>query len=224
MTARENILARVREGLAAHPADDLRRARIEERMRARRRGTTPARARGDREALRALFTEMAREAGATVESVSAGEVPQRIAAFLRARNLGPEIRTGNDPFLKGLAWQQAPELAVSRGVADADAATGVSAAAAAAAETGTLVFTSGADNPTTVNFLPETHIAVIPASRIKATYEDAWDLVRRAHPPATLPRTVNFVTGPSRTADIEQTLLMGAHGPRRLHILVVADG
>jgi L-lactate dehydrogenase complex protein LldG len=167
---------------------------------------------------------MAREAGATVESVTIGEVPQRIAAFLRACNLGPEIRTGHDPFLKGLAWQQAPELAVSRGVADAATATGVSAAAAAASETGTLVFTSGPDNPTTVNFLPETHIAVIPASRIKATYEDAWDLVRRAHPPATLPRTVNFVTGPSRTADIEQTLLMGAHGPRRLHILVVADG
>jgi L-lactate dehydrogenase complex protein LldG len=58
--------------------------------------------------------------------------------------------------------------------------------------------------------------------------EDAWAKLRQAHPGATLsgesmPRTVNFITGPSRTGDIEQKILMGAHGPRRLHIVIVED-
>ena len=223
MSAREHILRRVREGLAAHPADDLRRARVEERMRTHRRGTTPARAKGEQTAICALFVAMAKEADASVDVVRAIDVPETIAAFLRARNLGTDVRMGTDPFLTGLAWERAPELTVSHGPADALTATGITGAVAAAAETGTVILASGADNPTTLNFLPETHIAIVPASAIGATYEDAWERLRGARPETEMPRVINFVTGPSRTADIEQTLLMGAHGPRRLHVIVVED-
>jgi L-lactate dehydrogenase complex protein LldG len=59
---------------------------------------------------------------------------------------------------------------------------------------------------------------------MKASYEEAWDSLR-AHAGADgLPRTVNFISGPSRTADIEQRLIMGAHGPKRLHVILVGDG
>ena len=85
------------------------------------------------------------------------------------------------------------------------------------------MLTSGPDNPTTLNFLPENHIIALPASRICATYEDAWDAMRAIYGGGIMPRAVNFITGPSRTADIEQTLLMGAHGPRRLHVILIED-
>ena len=99
----------------------------------------------------------------------------------------------------------------------------VSRAFGAVAETGTLVLTSGADNPTTLNFLPEAHMVLINASDVLGSYEEAWDRLRTVYGEATLPRTVNMISGPWRTADIEQTLVRGAHGPRRLHVMVVGE-
>jgi L-lactate dehydrogenase complex protein LldG len=82
---------------------------------------------------------------------------------------------------------------------------------------------SGAHTPTTLNFLPETHIVVVRRDQVVATYEDGWDRLRAATKTEALPRAINFVTGPSRTADIEQHIELGAHGPRRLHIVLVED-
>jgi L-lactate dehydrogenase complex protein LldG len=82
---------------------------------------------------------------------------------------------------------------------------------------------SGPTHPTTLNFLPEVHIVVLRAADVVGPYENAWARVRTARDNGAMPRTVNFVTGPSRTADIEQTIQLGAHGPRRLHIILVGD-
>jgi L-lactate dehydrogenase complex protein LldG len=79
---------------------------------------------------------------------------------------------------------------------------------------------SGPDTPTTLNFLPDTEIVVVRAGQVVAAYEDGWDLLRGL---PGLPRTVNFVTGPSRTGDIEQRIQLGAHGPRRLHVVLIED-
>ena len=92
---------------------------------------------------------------------------------------------------------------------------------AGVAETGTLVLLSGPDNPTTLNFLPDTHIVMLSADDVAGDYETVWRRLRERYGPGALPRTVNLITGPSRSADIEQTLILGAHGPRALHILVV---
>ncbi len=86
---------------------------------------------------------------------------------------------------------------------------------------GTLVLTSGADNPTTLNFLPETAIVVLDAADIAGDYETVWERLQQQAGENPLPRTINLISGPSRSADIEQTLLLGAHGPRNLHIIVV---
>ena len=96
----------------------------------------------------------------------------------------------------------------------------LSRAIVAAAETGTLFLVSGADNPTTLNFLPEFHMVLVKASDIVGSYEEAWDRLRKIYGERTLPRTVNMISGPSRTADIEQTIVRGAHGPRRLYVLI----
>ena len=80
---------------------------------------------------------------------------------------------------------------------------------------------SGADNPTTLNFLPETHIVVLESGDLVGTYEEVWTRLREKFGEGEMPRTVNMITGPSRTADIEQTLELGAHGPRRLHVIIL---
>jgi L-lactate dehydrogenase complex protein LldG len=106
---------------------------------------------------------------------------------------------------------------------EGDDLNAVSAAFAAVAETGTLALVSGPDNPTTLNFLPDNHFVVLFAEDLVADAESVFVRLKAAYRAGALPRTVNFITGPSRSADIEQTLLLGAHGPRRLHIVVVAD-
>jgi L-lactate utilization protein LutC len=61
--------------------------------------------------------------------------------------------------------------------------------------------------------------AELPAGRIVPRIKDAWDLLRGER--GELPRAINIVSGPSRTADVEQTIQLGAHGPRRLHVLLL---
>ena len=96
----------------------------------------------------------------------------------------------------------------------------------AIAETGTLLAESGPEHPSSLNFLPEHHIVALKASQVVAAYEDAWVKLRKARKKGRgfdLPRTLNMITGPSRTGDIEQTMQLGAHGPRRLHIIIVEN-
>ena len=87
------------------------------------------------------------------------------------------------------------------------------------AETGTLMMCSSPDTPAAVSLLPETHIAVVPREHIVADMEAAFAVARETLDP--WPRAVNFVSGPSRTADIEQTIVLGAHGPYRVHLVIV---
>jgi L-lactate dehydrogenase complex protein LldG len=98
---------------------------------------------------------------------------------------------------------------------------GVVPAFAGIAETGTLMLLSGPESPTTLNFMPDYHVVLLKTSRLLGTFEEGWALLRREQGP--MPRTVNLITGPSRTGDIEQTILMGAHGPRRLIVALVPE-
>ena len=154
-------------------------------------------------------------AGPVVRVEAAEQVPRAVADFLKSENLPAQLRMAPDPELQALPWDQQSLLEITEGPARESDPISVTGALAGIAETGTLMLLSGAAGPTTLNFLPETHIVVLPADRVVAAYEDGWDLVRQAHGPGQMPRTVNFITGPSRTADIEQTIQLGAHGPRR---------
>ena len=127
---------------------------------------------------------------------------------------------GADPRLAAMPWSETA-LEILHGPSDGRDVNAVSAAFAAIAETGTLALVSGADNPTTLNFLPDNHIVVVWRGDVVADYESVFPRLRGAYGKGGAPRTLNFVTGPSRSADIEQTLLLGAHGPRRLHIVIV---
>ncbi len=99
----------------------------------------------------------------------------------------------------------------------ASADVGISAALAALAETGTVVLGSGPGSSRLATLLPPVHIAVVPASIITV---DLFTWV--AQRPQPMPAALTFVTGPSKTADIEQTLVTGVHGPRRMIAIVIA--
>jgi L-lactate dehydrogenase complex protein LldG len=223
MSSRAHILANVKRSLARKPR--LSKETPEERLGAHRSGLQPGRGRVPERLL--AFAAEAERANATVEQIaSVADVPQHIAAYLARHNLGPAVRVAPIVQRDNVPWSKQPLLAADFGPPTGDDAVGVGAAFAGVAETGTLVIPSGPETPTRLNVLPPTHIVILRASRIVGTYEDAWERLRKqqAGGGATLmPRTVNWITGPSRTADIEQTLLLGAHGPQRLHILIVND-
>jgi L-lactate dehydrogenase complex protein LldG len=120
-----------------------------------------------------------------------------------------------------MPWADRPLLRLCEGRAEASDSVSVQHAFAAIAETGTLMLPSAPQRPTTLNLLPDTAIVVLRAERLVGAYEEAWDLLRNEL--GGMPRNVMLVTGPSRSADIEQALELGAHGPRRLHVVLVGD-
>jgi L-lactate dehydrogenase complex protein LldG len=212
--SREKILAEIRRRQGrGGPISPAERETIETYLRRHPRGPLrPAAA-----DLVAEFRTRAEASTSTTDRVnSMQDVPPAVARYLDAQKLA---RSGCVwPSLAHLDWKGAG-LSLEARAAHGDDAIGVTAVFCAIAETGTLMLCAGPDTPATVSLVPETHVAVVPAGRIVACMEDGWDLARAEL--GQLPRAVNFISGPSRTADIEQTIVLGAHGPYRVHILVV---
>lgn len=225
MTSREAILSKIRAQLADRRDRASRLAAVEERISARARHPQPSRVTGrNQEELVSLFRAYMEGQSATVLDVPSRQaIPAAIADYLRANNLPPRIRVGGDALLTQAPWGSQPHLEVLLGRAQPGDDVGLTHALAAVAETGTLVLASGPDNPVTLNFMPETHLVVVDGRDVVAAYEDAWDRVRTRCRPQPLPRTVNLISGPSRTGDIGGRLVMGAHGPRRMCVIIVRE-
>ena len=245
--ARDDILGGIRRALRRGPVSAENGAELQERIAAHRRNLVPARAAAlGRKGRIELFVAMAEAVQTTVARVrSEGDIPAEVARYLAAENLPAELVAAPDPALDAIPWDQRPLLQIRRGRAEAHDAVSLTPSLAGIAETGTLLLASGPGTPSTLNFLPDTHIVVLHAGQVVASYEDGWDLLRTLHQndPAplagevdrrtgrpegadgssALPRTVNLITGPSRTGDIEQRIQLGAHGPRRLHVVLVED-
>jgi L-lactate dehydrogenase complex protein LldG len=217
--SREAMLAGIRAALGAASADGARRRAVDARLVETRPHLVPERVRRSHEELIELFK--AHLAAQSVDLVEVGDreqIPGAVAAYLAAQGLPARVRCGNDPYLELLACHEVPRLVVETGAAHADDTAGLSHAVAGVAETGTLVLASGPHNPVTLAFVPDTHIVVVRASTIVGTYEQACTVADER-----LPRTLNLVSGPSRTGDIGGRIVMGAHGPRRLAVILVAD-
>jgi L-lactate dehydrogenase complex protein LldG len=222
--ARQHILASVRRSLRRPEPDAETRAELERRLAAPRPNLVPQRAQVGHAEQLDLLEAMLKELSATVVRLDdEAAVPQAVADFLKSENLPPKLRLAPRAELRRLPWDGQPLLEVEEGIAEAEDATSVTGAFAGIAETGTLLMASGPEAPVTLNFLPENHLVVLRTSQVVGTYEEAWQRLRARFGAGTLPRAVNMITGPSRTGDIEQTILLGAHGPRRLHVLLVDD-
>ena len=211
MNARDRILGRIRNA-QARQATGAHVETISSHLAQHPRGPLPP----SPDDLVSCFRDRAIKLSSDVlEANDRMEVPALLARYLDESKL--PMRGVCWPSLAGLPWSTAGLEMQSRPATNQDL-VGVTGAFCAIAETGTLMMLSGAETPAAASLLPETHVAVLDPQRIVATMEDAWDLMRMEC--KQLPRAVNFISGPSRTADIEQTVTLGAHGPYRVLLIL----
>lgn len=221
--ARSIILNGIRRSLRRGELSGAQRQAVEARLAEPPRGPSVARADLPQPDKVALFCQWAEANNATVARVTAPDVPGEVASYLARNNLPAEAAMAPGGALDGFDWASQKMLALRRGRGVGSDHVSITGAFAGIAETGTLVTASGPDHPVTLNLLPDTHIVVLREGDIVGGYEDVWARLRERYGKNHMPRTVNTITGPSRTGDIEQTIELGAHGPRRMHIVVVRE-
>jgi L-lactate dehydrogenase complex protein LldG len=225
--SRQEILGAIRRGLKRGPLPLDQAGMLRARLAAHPRHLIPARSRVPRPEQLALFVRNVEKEFGTVATVpDHAAIPEAVAAYLAGQNLPPEMAIAPHPELQAIPWSDRPLLRLREGRGQGTDLVSVQHGYAGIAETGTLMLPSAPERPTTLNLLPETAIVVLRASRVVGAYEEAWDLLRAERgdaPGGFMPRNVMLVTGPSRSADIESTLELGAHGPRRLHVVLVED-
>ena len=234
---RERVLSAIRRALGRGPLSPDARAELDGRLAAHPRNLLPADAIAEGPELIERFIARAEAAACTVARLAGDEaVPEAVADYLQSHNLPPRIRLPALAEVEDLPWDRAPLVERSAGPARDEDRVALTPALAGVAETGTVVLESGARRPSALNFLPEHHIVQLRTSDLAASHEEVWDRLREkaggekmgretaGGKAAALPRTVNLITGPSRTGDIELTIHLGAHGPRALHILLIEDG
>lgn len=216
--ARSDILDRIKAAVGAgrEPGDAAERARtLEGRVTASReigvRATMP-------EDLVTRFRARAEANLITVHALaSPADIPAAVAKILAQSNMAPDISVA--PSLRDLAWPAT--MAVQSAKARITEKLTVSRAAAGIAETGTAVMCSGNDAPSSLTFAPEVNVVVVDEADIVAYLEDGLARVKTRY--ATWPRTVNYVSGPSRTADVAGIVVRPAHGPKSVHLLLISE-
>lgn len=222
MSARAEILGRLKTTLDKVHNPTVRCSHADQRIHDAAPTLLPQRSQTEGAAKQILFIDEAQKAAADVRQLARlSDVPKVVNDVLN-ENVCAKLKAAPHDTLQAMDWFN---LDVSFGCGAGEDHVGLSVAYAGVSETGTLVMVSGPATPTTLNFLPDVHVVVLLGEDIHANYEEVWARLRHEAKPdmPVLPRTVNWITGPSRTADIEQTLLLGAHGPRKLIILLI-DG
>ena len=210
--ARDAILGRLRGAIAARRLTGPATARPDAYIR-------PRRAQGASSELVARFREMALFAGASVATiVNDAAAPAAVARYLSRERLGDRLILSPSDRILRMPWNETPRLSVRLSRFGPDDRVTVTDTVAGVAETGTLLVRSGAGSPNLLHLLPEAHIAIVDGAAIVGSYEDALD---RLGQDKIWPRAATFITGPSRTADIEKTPQIGVHGPRQLHIILI---
>ncbi len=219
--AREAVLARVRKALDKTGDRAAARAEAEAYIAAHAQGPRPAMPAD----LIARFMQRATDMSSSVDRLAdRREIPAAVARYVGGLELPPALavqKSNNGvcwPEFGDLDWTSAG-MQVEMRPTTGDDRLGITGCFCAIAETGTLVVLAGADTPTATTLLPDTWVAVVRADRIVSGMEEAFALIRREH--GSVPRAINMISGPSRTGDIEQTIVLGAHGPYRVHVLVI---
>ncbi len=211
-TARHTILNTIRRSLAREKLDEVTHQQLLDRIAHPQTHTKPI----FKETLVDKFLLQLEKAVGTIHQLTnIAEIPSAVTRFLQQNQFFNQVVM--DSHLQSLNWPTDLEIAYRQALPDDKVS--VTGAFAGVAETGSLVLLSSTESPTTLNFLPEAHIVILFTKDIVAHIEDVWPRLREM----PTPRTVNFITGPSRTADIEQTLQLGAHGPKKLHVILVSE-
>ncbi len=216
--SRERILAEIRRSLKRREAlDENVRRGIEARNADIHPHVQPA---YDEDLVERLVRKH-RDLHGSVEPIdTALHIVNAVIAYLRDNDLPQRLVAADRAPVKDLPWGDG--VTCEHRPARGDDAVALSVADAAIAETGTIVVVSSPDSPMTHNYLPEHHIVVVPVSVVVRWQEDVWRILRKR--PDFPPRGIAMISGPSKTADVEQTIEYGAHGPRNVHLLLLGDG
>jgi L-lactate dehydrogenase complex protein LldG len=220
--SKEAMLTAIRRGLRRGPLPEDQQAMLKGRLASHPRHLIPARSRLPHpEQVNLFVRNVEKEFGTVTRVPDDAAIPEAVADYLAAQNLPTSLIMAPHPDLQSVPWSNRPLLDIRNGRAEATDAVSLQHGFAGIAETGTMMLPSAPERPVTLNLLADTEIVVLRASRIVGAYEEAWDKLRAER--GGMPRNVMLVTGPSRSADIEQTLELGAHGPRRVHVVLVDD-
>jgi len=220
MSARDKVLSNIAEALGRSPSEAQLGVRemprdVANRLQGGKRHTLPYVA---DDLVATLITSMESVLMTVARLPTIEQCVEEVVAYLGSE--GVDVSQAGDvtvaPALDRVQW---PEH-YGQGPASGVEKVSITPCIAAVAETGSVVTVSDGQTPATLNFLPETHIIVVRESQLVKHVDDVFPLLRSMD---VMPRAVNFITGPSRTADIEQTLEIGAHGPRRMHVLLISD-
>jgi len=195
---------------------DVSLASIKEHLSVHKRGALPFYP----ENILDRFISKVENVAATVQRIrNSTDLSAAVYEYMSRYNIEPNLVAAPSETLKKVKWQK--EITVEYRAAQAKDMSTLTMAYAGIAETGSLVLCSSKNSPTTLNFMPDNNICIIQQDKIYPYMEDAWDLLRKEG--IGMPRAINFITGPSRTADVEQTIQLGAHGPRRLHVIILEN-
>lgn len=208
---REEIFNRIKSKTRQNGQDAA--SIIERRLSAHQRGPVPV---FPEELLERFILKLKNVVGTVKEISDMSELPAAVSEYLSSLNVEQKIVTAV-PEIHSLNWPA--DFEVNNRAAISSDLSSVTMAYAAVAETGTLVLQAAKETPTSLNFLPDNFICVLKQQDIHTSMEDIWDAIRKDD--KGMPRVVNFITGPSRTADVEQTIQLGAHGPRYLHVIII---
>jgi len=215
LSARETILSNIRRSLRRDEVlDSTIGEALESRLTSHPEHIQPA---YEQEPLE-RFIEKLESVHTTVDRVSnKSELPSAIKHYFAEKDL-PQTLLVSDDLVDTVDWPDS--INVENRPAEKEDTAALSSAYAAVAENGTLVLLSDKATPTSHNFLPDDHLVVVQVPKVFRYLEDVWEELRTGR---GIPRAVNLITGPSKTADVEQTIQYGAHGPRRLHVILVDE-
>lgn len=220
--SKAEILGNIRRGLQRGEATPAQKAAATRRINAHKATIIPKRSQLDKAGQIQLFRDMASGAAAELIDInSMNHLPAAVAEWLNKHDF-KSLVSASDDCLNELDWSALGDIKREQRVAQSGDVASLTTSMTGIAETGTLMMYSRPESPTTLNFLPDCHLVLLRESTIVGSYEDAWQMVREQNPDE-MPRTVNMITGPSRSADIGQKLQMGAHGPCVLVIFILKD-
>lgn len=210
--AKAAIFANLHSALKRGPLEQGERSALDARMSAPSRHLRPSQ---EADKVERFVTKFQSRAGTLARVPSLADVPAAVEAYRLDKGLPTQVMVG--AALADMPWPS--EWQVDHSAAGKESTLSVSPCLAGIAETGSLLLVAAPGSPTTHNFVPDDHVVVLEAHRIVAYFEDAWAILRAR--PEGMPRATNIISGPSRTADVEQTMQLGAHGPRRVHVILV---
>ena len=212
-SARSRIFAKIR-----HSSRGATAAAIQEELNSF--GKAPAADLPTADMATAFLANVLKNQGTAECAANRTDAERAVGQYLYQHYRTHRLVAGSDPRLAAMPWRDAGVLP-RFGTAEGNEPAALSYARLGVAETGAIVTFTGKAKPAANNLLAEHHIVLVNCEDLVGDMEEAWTRIEREVDRDGRPRGINFIAGPSSTADIEGQLVYGAHGPRAWHVILL---